>query len=326
MRLTSEQLDRFFKGLCSEEEAAKITEYLKEEWQDADGLSPLPGELSDVMFREIADQAFEKKKVNKIVWAAVAASVLLLISFGLFQKNNSKPAMLASLQQTEKDTVNRNAGILWQEKRNTTAKKEMITLSDGSIVHLFKNSAIRFKQPFVQAKREIVLEGHASFEVAKHQGKPFIVYAGDTKTTVLGTSFNIAQDDHRVTVKLYSGKVMIEPTGQGPVYLSPGQQMKYDKGNVSVSASEEKESNSDYAEQAGTLSFNSTPISKVLNALSGKYKVPLMYERKELDKIYFSGSVLPTDSLLTILQVMCSMNGLTISQQHDTIIIRKSHH
>lgn len=336
MQLTSEQIDSFLKGMYSGEEATKIADYLQEnpavlqhhlskEWEDADGETPLPGELSEVIYQEITTQTFGIRKVKRNVWTAIAASALLIISFLLFQKNNSKPAMLASLKKPDNDTVNRNAGIVWQEKRNNTNKKEVITLPDGSTVHLFKNSVIRFKQPFVQQKREIFLQGHASFEVTRNQRKPFIVYAGATATTVLGTTFNIAQDKYGVTVKLYSGKVMIKPAGKeqstgwkDPVYLSPGQQMKYDAAKDAVTVLGEKDSK-------GTLDFNNIPVSKVLEALSDKYRVQIIYDEEELTESYFTGTIQRTDSLMTVLQVMKSMNNLTIAQLHDTIIIKKNH-
>jgi transmembrane sensor len=336
MQLTSEQIDRFLNGMCSNRESAEIAvylqenpdvlqRYLKEEWDNADGETPLPGELNEAMYQQITTQAFGIKKIKRNIWTAVAASALLVITFGIFQKNNSKPAMLASLRKPEKDTVNRNAGIVWQERRNNTDKKEVITLPDGSTVHLFKNSVIHFKQPFVQQKREIILEGHASFEVTKNQSKPFVVYAGATATTVLGTTFNVAEDKEGVTVKLYSGKVMIKPAGtehpkawKDPVYLSPGQQMKYNAAKEAVTVLEGKDS-------VGILNFNSIPISQVLNTLSQRYRVPILYDDEELDQIYFTGAVLPTDSLQTILEVMKSMNHLTIAQLNDTIIIKKNH-
>jgi len=336
MQLTSEQIDSFLKGMYSGEEATRIAGYLQDnpavlqhhlnrEWENADGETPLPGELSEIMYQEIAPQAFGIKRIRRNIWTAIAASALLIISFLLFQKNNSNTAVLASLKKTDNDTINRNAGIVWFEKRNNTNKKETITLPDGSIVQLFKNSAIRFKQPFVQQKREIMLEGHASFDVTRNQRKPFIVYAGATATTVLGTTFNIAQDKSGVTVKLYSGKVMIKPAGttgwKEPVYLSPGQQMKYDAAKEAVTVIEEKGS---AAHVKGTLNFNSIPISNVLETLSEKYKVPILYDAEELDTTCFTGAILPTDSLITILEVMKSVNRLTIARLHDTIIIKKN--
>ncbi|GAA3952195.1 DUF4974 domain-containing protein [Chitinophaga oryziterrae] len=339
MQLTSEQIDMFLKGMYSGREAKKIAVYLqenpsvlqdhlKEEWESADGETPLPGELSEVIYQEITTQVSGIKKVKRNVWTAIAASILLIVTFVLFQKNNSKTAMLASLKKPDNDTVNRNAGIVWQEKRNNTNKKEVITLPDGSSVHLFKNSVIRFKEPFVQQKREIMLQGHASFDVTRNPRNPFIVYAGATATTVLGTTFNVAQDKEGVTVKLYSGKVMIKPAGKEqptgwkePVYLSPGQQMKYDAAKDAVTVIDEKD-NADHVK--GALNFNSIPISKVLETLSEKYQVPILYDAEELDTTCFTGAILPTDSLMTILQVMKSVNHLTIAQLHDTIIIKKN--
>jgi transmembrane sensor len=315
MEITNEQLDKFLAGKCSVEEATIIGKYLdnhpeilqhylKEEWSNANADYPLPENLSEEMYQNIRPKS---GNITWLTWTAAAASVLIFITIGLFKKNDSNPATIASLQPAAQDSV-----IVF-EKRNTTSKKEIITLPDGSVVHLFKNSVIRFKEGL---KRELTLEGHASFEINKDEQHPFVVYAGATTTTVLGTSFNVAQDDSGVTVKLYTGKVAVK-TGVLTKYLNPGQQLKYSvaKNEVAVSETKTKISNNN--------SFTSAPINEVLDALSARYKVPVKYNAKELEQIYFTGEILPTDSFMTIVQVMASMNGLTISQQNDTIIIRK---
>lgn len=325
MEITNEQLDRFLKGECSAEEEAYIIQhpellesYLKEEWRTADAGYPLPDGLSEMMYQEIRKETTGIRRVNWPAWIAAAAAVLLLFTVTLFKKNDSNPAMVASLQLVTKDTVT------VYEKRNTNNEKEVITLPDGSVVHLFKNSSIRFDQPF---SRNIYLKGHASFEITKDEEHPFMVYAGATKTTVLGTSFNIAEDADGVTVKLYTGKVVVNTEGSAKaVFLSPGQQLKYDAMKNDVAIAEFNKKETVRTSDRNNMSFNATPISEVLQVLSAKYKVPIVYDKQELDQIYFTGAVLPSDPLMTILQVMGSMNGLTISQQHDTIIIRKMNH
>ncbi|SFE41919.1 FecR family protein [Chitinophaga sp. CF118] len=299
---------------------------LKDDWDKADAETPLPANLSEGMYRQIEAELFNKKKrltLRKSLWSAVAATVLLFITIGIFKRNNSKPAMIASLPKRTKNLVQ------WEEKRNDTNTKEIITLPDGTVVQLFKHSAIRFKQPFVQLKREIVLEGHASFNVSKNQKNPFVVYAGPTATTVLGTSFNVAQNAGDITVKLYSGKVMVKPAGQPSanwkkaIYLSPGQQMKYnvEKGVVAVTVFK-----TDTIQHIESMTFSNSPIQLVLDSLAAKYHVQILYDARELDKIYFTGTIQPTDSLMEILQSMGNMNKLAIAEQNNTIIIKGPQH
>ena len=293
---------------------------LKEDWDNSDAETPLPDDLSEEMYHQIGMELFNKKKrltVKTYLWSAAAATVLLFVTIGFFKRSNHKPATLATLKEPKrtKDIVQ------WEEKRNNKTAREIITLPDGSVVQLFKNSVIRFKQPFVQLKREIILEGHASFNVAKDQDVPFIVYAGPTVTTVLGTSFNVTQRAGDITVKLYSGKVMVKPTGQKKaIYLSPGQQMKYnvEMGAVAVSVFK--------AQQPESMIFDNIPIQVVLDSLAAKHHVQILYDARELDKIYFTGTVLPTDSLGATLQIMVGLNKLAIAQQNNTIIIKGPQH
>ena len=63
--------------------------------------------------------------------------------------------------------------------------------------------------------REITLtRGRALFDVAKDRQRPFIVTAGGTRTTALGTKFQIEHDSERVVVVLTEGSVAVAPTNQ----------------------------------------------------------------------------------------------------------------
>ena len=99
---------------------------------------------------------------------AAAAVVLLGIAFWLFPDFSNDGTIL-------KQTI---------AKENTT-----IELPDGSKIWLNQNSTLEYKKNF--EKRIVYLEGEAFFDVAKDKSRPFEIYAGKSKTTVLGTSFNI---------------------------------------------------------------------------------------------------------------------------------------
>jgi ferric-dicitrate binding protein FerR (iron transport regulator) len=93
--------------------------------------------------------------------------------------------------------------------------------------------------------------------------------------------------------------------------------MNYNAAKDAVTVLEEKDNKA-------PLNFNNIPISKVLETLAEKYRVPIIYDEEELAESYFTGVIQSTDSLMTVLQGMKSMNNLTIAQLHDTIIIKKN--
>jgi ferric-dicitrate binding protein FerR (iron transport regulator) len=316
MQITNTQLDRFLNGLCTADEAQIIAEYLKEnphvldaylqrDWDGTDAdTAALPAGLGDSMYRRIDRYTVrEGNRVKKWMWTAAAAVVSVLVTLGLFQKNDSRPAMMASLH-----TPIRKISMSWQEYSNDTGNKDTLILPDGTQVYLFKHGHIRYKA------REVYLEGKATFNVTKDAHAPFFVYAGNVTTTVLGTVFNIDQVKRKVTVTLYSGKIAVQQALMEKVVMQPGQQIVYGE-KVEIPAV-----------QVSDSVFNNTPVATVLAALSGKYKTVIDYEPAALRHNYFTGTVMPSDSLQTILRVISQMNGLTVTLRHDTVVVRKLNH
>lgn len=118
----------------------------------------------------------------------VAAAAILLLMAGLWYNRDYTSAEMATIstQPTEKTTID---------------------LPDGSKVWLNENSVLHYATKF--EKRLVQLEGEAFFEVAKKDGQTFEIVAGESKTTVLGTSFNVRAypDESFVEVAVETGKV-----------------------------------------------------------------------------------------------------------------------
>ncbi|WP_343689367.1 FecR domain-containing protein [Chitinophaga sp.] len=315
MQITNTQLDRFLKGLCTAEEAQGIADYLKEhpdvldvylqyDWEGTDTDTALTAGLSDSMYHQIERYTVRRPGVKKWIWTAAAAVVSVLATLGLFQKKDSKPAMMASLQPPVTNTAE------WKVYKNDRHKKDTLLLDDGTTVYLFKSGSIRYRE------REVYLQGKATFHVTKDPHDPFVVYAGAVTTTVLGTCFNIDQHRQQVIVTLYSGKIAVQQASMKKVVMQPGQQLVYNEKN-DITAPVVATSDS---------VFNNTPVAVVLDALSSRYNTVIRYDAGTLRHNYFTGSVMRSDSLHTILQVISQMNGLTVTQVNDTVVIRKSQH
>jgi len=88
-----------------------------------------------------------------------------------------------------------------------------VTLADHSVVHLDVGSEISVN--IGDRTREITLtRGRALFDVAKDRERPFMVTAGRTRTTALGTKFQVQQSGERVIVVLAEGSVSVAPFNQ----------------------------------------------------------------------------------------------------------------
>jgi transmembrane sensor len=98
---------------------------------------------------------------------------------------------------------------LQADHRTGTGETRMVTLSDGSVVHLDAQSAVAVD--FTPAGRKVrLLEGQAFFDVVGDAARPFTVTADEVAVTVIGTSFNVKLSDDAVSVSVRSGTVAVE--------------------------------------------------------------------------------------------------------------------
>lgn len=145
------------------------------------------------------------KKQNSInrrlkAWMSVAASIIVLISLGLFYYTNSNSSLV-------QESVHEQLVV----KSNPAGQKSKVFLPDGSIVWLNSESSISYESEFNDSSRHIHLNGEAFFEVKKDNARPFVVYSGTVSTTALGTAFNInAFNKNNITVSLTHGKVNVK--------------------------------------------------------------------------------------------------------------------
>jgi transmembrane sensor len=145
---------------------------------------------------------FKGRLKKNLIWTA-AASVLLLIGFGLFQQNK--------FVEEDKFGLTQPPVGQWTEASNSTETPIKIQLIDGSKIWLEKNSYIRYNTDFEDSLRVVYLNGTALFEVHKNPSKPFLVYSNDLVTKVLGTTFLVQanEKDPDVTVSVKTGKVSV---------------------------------------------------------------------------------------------------------------------
>jgi len=87
------------------------------------------------------------------------------------------------------------------------------------------------------SRRQITLEtGRAMFDVAHDRNRPFSVAAATSRTTALGTQFQVELDPTHVVVTLAEGSVAIDNEGSTQVWqeqLQPGEQLRIDVSSAS---------------------------------------------------------------------------------------------
>jgi ferric-dicitrate binding protein FerR (iron transport regulator) len=183
-----------------------------------------------------------------------------------------------------------------------------VTLADGTKVWLNADSHLKYPVVFDGDKRVVELEGEAYFEVAKMNGKPFIVKTENQEVKVLGTHFNINSYGYEEGIKttLLEGSVRVSrnikngdaETSQSEM-LVPGQQSFVSKNLKEIAV---KKVNTveviDWKE--GLFVFNDEPIQSITKRLAKWYNVKFVYEG-DFSKVRFIGNYSRSKSLNNLL-------------------------
>ncbi len=201
------------------------------------------------------------------------------------------------------------------------AGEYIMTLSDGSRVWLNAESQMRYPVNFEAGKREIYLSGEAYFEVVKETERPFIVITPNTRTTVLGTSFNVMaySKDSETEITLVSGAVAVK-AGQKECRIMPGQQVAVN--NSSLEMKHRTVNVSFYTSwKNGLFDFDHMTLSELCVKLSRWYDVDFSFKDPETAGIRFTGAVKRNKDLQFMLDFIQKTSGVNFEIRGKTVIV-----
>jgi ferric-dicitrate binding protein FerR (iron transport regulator) len=264
-----------------------------------------------------------KTSFNWMQWIA-AASIIVIIAIGSVyfsksDKQENSSVNIKSNQPSLKEMTNKSKNVI------------AFNLSDGSTVTLSPNSSISYYQPFIN-NRNINLKGEAIFKVAKDPAKPFSVLANNIITTALGTIFKVSGSSQTVKVELLEGRVVVRPENSSVVmkdtYLKPGEQLSINKkmGTYAISnkLKNSKNISQDIVEpKTNNLTFNKSPLNEVISNIGNQFNVLIQYNKSDVQKLSFTGTFTSSDSLQTILSIICNTNDLVYKLDKGIVIISK---
>lgn len=158
----------------------------------------------------ISEEPAVRKRFFTPALYRVAAALLILIGIGS-----------ALLYMNNKDLFSSKIVVATTEDQ----KNLEVTLPDGSIIFLNRNTQVTYSRNFGERERSVALTGEAYFEVARDESKPFTVDAGKARVRVLGTTFNVRASDQDSPVEVFvrTGKVLVTGiTENSDLVLDPG--------------------------------------------------------------------------------------------------------
>ena len=290
----TELLIRYLAQECTESEKQQVQDWLRSDprnQQEFDRLKHVWEQSAEDFSRALPDSQALWKRLQSTIrkeqpfravhtgsqpsllqWVGrIAASVLLVLGLCL---------SIYYWQQT---------GTLTQVTQRQQKKK--VTLPDGTHVWLNASSQLSYPKQFGANERKVRLEGEAFFEVV-HLGpnQPFIILAGETETTVLGTSFNVkAYPKREVQVIVVTGKVAMassrEPARR--ILVTKGFTGRFDPASEKLKREVTKDVNQ-IAWKTGVLTFNKTSLNQVVDDISRHYHRNVRLTNAALGKCRFT--------------------------------------
>jgi transmembrane sensor len=197
-----------------------------------------------------------------------------------------------------------------------------VRLADGSLVHLDVGSEIEVA--FSRGQRRIALvEGRALFDVAHDATRPFMVTAGASTTTALGTHFQVQREGNEVQVTLTEGSITVASDSTQAGWrerLVPGEQVCLSAdGRVQSKRSIDAQTATSWSR--GRLVFRGTPLGEALREVNryGYRKVRL--GDPDLAALPVGGNFIAGETDLIVSALAATMPLRLVQGSGDEIIV-----
>ena len=187
-------------------------------------------------------------------------------------------------------------------------ERSQVVLPDGTKVWLNSSSSVEYVAPFFSRQRRVKMEGEAYFEVEHDRRAPFVVSTNGLDIEVLGTRFNIRNDDneHRVTTVLLEGAVKAYASGreQASVRLHPAQQLVFDTRTHAMRLTDCPSAERSINWIDGRFCFEHDTFGVIVAELKRYYNVDIRFMDNRLRDMRFSGNFRVEDGIYHIMSVL----------------------
>ncbi|MDQ6477057.1 FecR family protein [Dyadobacter sp. LHD-138] len=219
------------------------------------------------------------------------------------------------------------------EQVNSQKEPKLIYLPDSSEVLLFPASKMSYPTTYGNDNRNVYLTGKAVFDVRKNPERPFLVYANEIITKVLGTRFEVSafEKDKDVVVKVQSGQVSVyqekeyvnspNPSSEkAGVLLMPNQQVIFKRTGEQFNKTLVEKPALLLTPTTDQFVYDETPVTQVLKNVGAAYGVDIVFSNELLQSCDLTAN-LAEEPLRGKLDIICRSIGATYEIVDAQIII-----
>ena len=204
-------------------------------------------------------------------------------------------------------------------------KIEATDLTDGTKIWLNKNAQLAYAKDYNESSRKVSLKGEGYFDIAHNPEKPFQITTENSRVSILGTSFNLRDENGYVYLDVNTGLVSFESLNSNKkVTVKAGESAIYNAASDSFSQFASPTANAD-AWVDNKFSFNATELHLVFAELSRYYNVDFQIENQSLENCLFTSGEFQNESLDNILEVLEGAFSISISKEKELYKVKGSH-
>lgn len=152
----------------------------------------------------------------------------------------------------------------WREgERYVTrvGENRTIAMADGSRLTL--NTATRLRTTADGSRRVWLESGEAYFDIAHDPSRPFVIEAGTSRVTVLGTRFTVRRDGDSIRVLVEQGKVRVSER-ETAVVLTRNQEASASAGRIVRAERSQVQTEQRMAWREGRIVFDQTTLGDAI--------------------------------------------------------------
>lgn len=315
-----EIIDRYLKNQCTAAERDLVDKWFDAVAGDSDELdAQTQSIIKKRLWSRIGSMVPERRSRWTITRVAASLFLLAASAFALFNYFHSGDNIV--------DTVEQSTGFLHFVNTESTVKK--ITMNDNSVISLEPGSEVSFAEVFGD-KREVYLSGEAFFEVTRNINQPFLVYANEVTTRVLGTSFLVKayKEEKEIVVAVKTGKVSVftNPPDENKntreeIIVTPNQQVVYKRReNLTMKMIIDNPQVIDQQLPPKTNYVNA-PVTEIFRSLEKSYGIDIRYDENALAGCTLTYADITEEGLYEQIEIICNALGARYKREEFSILI-----
>lgn len=156
------------------------------------------------------------------------------------------------------------------------------TLPDRTEIVMREGAELIYDRHFGHYDRNVSMRGAIRFNVTRDETRPFIVTTPTAQITVLGTVFDVSENDEGTALSVISGRVLFTPESPAVhILCTKGMRVHYQVAGKEINVYSD-DSSIFYSAERNELSIHNASIEQLLMLLSQYYNVRMEATEEEL--------------------------------------------